>query len=200
MKNIIVSQSLIYDEKNKVFKDQLDTKVVNFIMSLNYTPVAISNGIKNPKNFLKKINFRAIILTGGADFGLYPKRDKLESYLIKYAIHKKIPLLGICRGMQMINKHFRGNLNTIKGHVRKRHQVRDVNTKKKFVVNSYHNFSVDEKKLHKALTPVHRCTKDNSIESFVHSKHKLFGIMWHPEREKKFRSLEKNIIKKFFKK
>ena len=51
--------------------------------------------------------------------------------------------------------------------------------------------------MHKNLSILHRCFNDNSIESFKHNKHKILGIMWHPEREKKFKDFDKKLIKNF---
>ena len=39
---------------------------------------------------------------------------------------------------------------------------------------------------------------DNSIEAFCHKKLKIGGVIWHPERFKKFRNTDIKIIKKFY--
>ncbi len=67
----------------------------------------------------------ALVLTGGHDVepSLYkgpqahptitdvdPGRDKFEQQLINAAMHRRIPLLAICRGMQLVNVHFGGTL------------------------------------------------------------------------------------------
>lgn len=66
-----------------------------------------------------------LILTGGGDIdpgrygmpeaidrcdGIVPERDDLEARLIEEAIERRIPILGICRGIQMVNVHFGGTL------------------------------------------------------------------------------------------
>jgi putative glutamine amidotransferase len=67
----------------------------------------------------------ALILSGGTDIypeiycdwdttktrGTYePERDGFELNLIEKAVEKKMPILAICRGSQLINVYFRGNL------------------------------------------------------------------------------------------
>jgi len=66
----------------------------------------------------------ALIISGGNDISaehyggdienqvrLDPERDKLEIDWIKQALEKRLPLLGICRGAQLINVVLGGNLH-----------------------------------------------------------------------------------------
>ena len=73
---------------------------------------------------VKKIKGRIGILTGGGDIDEQPNRNKVEKELIKLSIKKDIPLLGICRGMQMINLHCGGNVSTVNNHVRVTHKIK----------------------------------------------------------------------------
>ena len=80
---------------------------------------------KNLINDIKKSDL--IILPGGNDiFGknsLFKTRFKIEKELLNLSIRKRIPLLGVCRGMQVINMYFGGNMKKIKGHMNTRHPV-----------------------------------------------------------------------------
>ena len=77
-------------------------------------------------NSLKK-RVKLIILPGGNDIFSRDKiskvRLKIEFNLIKYAIKKSIPILGVCRGMQVINLYFKGKQNRVYGHMRTKHKI-----------------------------------------------------------------------------
>jgi len=79
--------------------------------------------IKNTDSILKLAN--GIILTGGEDINpleyndtsnlkvcgdINYKRDTLERKLFDFAFENKIPLIGVCRGMQMMNVAIGGTL------------------------------------------------------------------------------------------
>ena len=68
-----------------------------------------------------------------------------------------------------------------------------LSNKKKIFVNSYHTKIIF--KLGNKLT-LKGFAQDGSIEYFSHEQKKITGIMWHPERNKKFKKIDIDIIKK----
>ena len=111
MKFICVTQRLIYDEKNQTFKDALDKELLNFLNIIGYIAIPIPN-IKLKfkqiddllKFYIKDLKVKGFILSGGEDLKKNKERFKIEKCIYYFCLKNKIPLFGICRGLQMIAK------------------------------------------------------------------------------------------------
>ena len=141
-----------------------------------------------------------IILPGGNDlFGknrLLKIRLDIEKRLIRYGIKKKIPIIGICRGMQVLNYHFNGKIKKINNHMKKITKVFFKNKlfgKSYMMVKCFHNYGIPNNLISKSFK-ILATDNLNNIEMFKHNKLKIYGIMWHPEREKKITFLN-SILK-----
>ena len=125
-------------------------------------------------------NESEIMMMGGNNIGDFVERDNLEYELISASLNNQIPLIGICRGMQVINTYFGGSLKSIKNHVNVRHIVSNINIS--FEVNSYHDFALAKcPNMYEVLA----MSEDNCIEAIKHKKLSWEGWMWHPERDNK---------------
>jgi len=71
------------------------------------TPIALGYCTNSIEEFLKISS--GIILSGGDDAFDNP-RDRFETTLCKIAIKRGVPVLGICRGMQLLNAVLGGTL------------------------------------------------------------------------------------------
>lgn len=197
MKIVLVSQRVDYIKDRTETRDSIDQNLINFLNQAGFKVVTVPNVNANQEDFLKllvnKLSPHGIVLSGGNNVGDYVKRDKLEYELINISLNKKIPLIGICRGMQLINTYFGGTLKIIKDHVNKKHFVSNLNNH--FEVNSFHDFTIDNqpKELKTFLT-----AEDGTIESFKHINNFIMGIMWHPEREISFKKFDLDLFKSFF--
>ena len=118
-------------------------------------------------------------------------RKEIENLAFKVYSNKKIPFLGICYGAQFLAKKFKGKLSLTKGHVRKKHKISIFN--KTYTVNSFHNYKI--KKLNKNFEVLGKCINDDSCEAFKILNYPIYGIMWHPERNKIVNKLDKKILR-----
>ncbi len=200
--------------QNQVY-DSLDQSWTKFLNKCNLFPVIIPNLVINFEDYLKDVS--GLILTGGGDFSnkimklksgritnLDPNfvsedRDDLELNLIEYCINNQIPILGVCRGMQMLNFFYGGNLKLVKGHSGCNQYLEILENQFKFdnLVNSYHDFAVTFDTIGSDLIPL--ASSKNVIKSLFHKKNRHLGIMWHPERNKPFSKNDIILFQNFFK-
>ena len=122
--------------------------------------------------------------------------DKAQREILDAFVKAKKPILGICRGMQLINVYFGGSLHQDLGtrdiHTRKNgndsiHSVKSVEEGnlfekfygKTFNINSAHHQGA--KKLGKGLKEVLR-SEDGVCEAVIHEELPIIATQFHPER------------------
>ncbi|GFN30750.1 gamma-glutamyl-gamma-aminobutyrate hydrolase family protein [Paenibacillus xylaniclasticus] len=162
-------------------RDALDQQWIELLASCGLTPLILPNRLPVVQQLLWSVPIDGIVLTGGNDLVKYggnaPERDEVEKHLISYAIDHRIPLLGVCRGMQMIQDYFSVPLVEVEGHIASIHTIKSARGCAKR--NSFHRFGARHsvKELIVLAT-----SEDGVIEAVEHRTTKLRGIMWHPER------------------
>lgn len=125
---------------------------------------------------------RGVILSGGNDLALFcddelsHKRDSYERAVLEYCVGHRVPVLGVCRGAQMIAQYFSCEIAPLQGHIGE-HSI-DVQGRS-YQVNSFHNYCV--RSVSSELEPI-ALASDTSIEAFRHRELPIFGVMWHIER------------------
>lgn len=123
MKKVLLTTSLSLDEDNNIYL-RVKNEYVKAIEKAGGFPIVlpITEDDKIIEEYLDIAD--ALIFSGGedvnpnlydADFhpsvqGVSFERDDFEVKLFKKAFEKKIPILGICRGMQLINVAMGGDL------------------------------------------------------------------------------------------
>jgi len=190
-------------------RDCIDQKWFNCFEKIGLELIPIPNSLNDPISYVKNHNMEGFVLSGGNDIdGLdnanktAPERDKTELIILDYANKEQIPVIGICRGMQMINYYFEGGFSISTNHVNVFHKLKRINKSyifPKFVnVNSFHDFVIPPQKVGTGLIPTY-LSSDNNIESFIHEKLPWAGIMWHPEREQYFSENNVALLNQIFK-
>jgi len=183
VKRIAVSQRVeIFPEREEV-RDALDQRLVKFIEAAGGLAFPVPNVLSVSDGliiWLNQIRPDAVVLGGGNDIGESGDRDLTELALLTYAESWKLPVLGICRGMQMIGHWSGALLKPVSGHVRCRHRLKGEISG---VVNSYHKFALAEcPNEFKVLAE----SEDGELEAIRHVYLPWEGWMWHPEREDDF--------------
>ncbi|MDC3027421.1 gamma-glutamyl-gamma-aminobutyrate hydrolase family protein [bacterium] len=197
MKIIGITQRIDnYPSRDEV-REALDYRLQLILNKLNFVCVPIS--AYSSKESLTELFqlFSGFVLSGGNNIGEYPKRDKLEKFILEYSTLRNIPVLGICRGMQFILHHEKFSLVQFENHINTRHKIYFVDNNKSLVVNSFHNFGV----LHTSISgPIKSLaySKDNCSEYIKHKFYPWTGIMWHPERDNKISNFDYSLINEVF--
>lgn len=197
MKLIAITQRVEEYSKYKERRDVIDQKWIELLISCDFVPVLVPNNITAAKEILNELEISGIIFTGGNSLVKYEgdasERDEVERFCLEFAINKNIPVLGVCRGMQVIQDYFGIELYRISGHVMKVQKINWLNNP--IMVNSYHNWGTKETVDDLIITGI---SDDGIVKSIVHKYKLIHGIMWHPERISPFTLRDIKFIKKIF--
>jgi GMP synthase-like glutamine amidotransferase len=200
---ILLSQSIYIEAERNETRDFIDHRLVTFFDSLGFLIVPVPNslvgegksdvsGCDNLVTWINNFEAGGIVLSGGNDIGEFPARDRTESSLLDRAIALNLPVLGICRGMQVIAQRFGSKLSPVADHVCVRHDLAgEINRN----VNSYHGKQI-------ADCPdgfrVLATAEDGCIEAIRNDHLNWEGWMWHPERNDIVDDQDRNRILRLF--
>lgn len=195
MKTILISQRRDAVPNRDEERDGMDVRLAAIFYELGFVPIPLCSELYDAAGYIEALKPDAILINSGNDIGEYPKRDKLEERLLDYAKEHKIPVLGICRGTQMINQYLGGKLTPVTGHVATRQTLMGKWAADQGYtdVNSYHNFAITEETLGQDLD-ILATTADGVVKAIQHKSLPWLGIMWHPERELCLQDNDLNLL------
>jgi putative glutamine amidotransferase len=199
---------LILNDSYYELRETLDVKWGKLLKELDFLPIILPFKY-DFEQYFDTFGIDGILLTGGNDLNSLnqsdesKQRDVFELKLIRYGIENNIPIFGVCRGMQIIAKYFECEFKKVSNQIAIKHKliVNDKSIYKQYldsmgIVNSYHNYAVE---LTNSEFIVSAWNEDKEIiKAIEHKKYKIFGQMWHSEREEPFNKNELDLIKGFF--
>ncbi len=222
MKKIGITCGFLYPDKSRNIYNAktlsyVENQTIAYAVRAGHTPVILPD--IEMENLIPMLNnLDALILHGGSDvapesYGEKPigqwegdkYRDEYELRIIDYAFKNNIPILGICRGCQILNVYFGGTLyqdlpTQVGSKVTHSNSDKyDLNFHKiaftgdnflnklyngahNKLVNSIHHQAV--KDLGKGLIPLSVSPEDGIVEAFYYEgapEKVCWGIQWHPE-------------------
>ena len=135
------------------------------------------------KRLAKSLNIKVHFVKG-----LLDKYNQAGNCInIVKSLYKKIPILGVCLGHQIIGQVFDSKIIQAKklmhGKISKIKSKRKgilKNLPNKFSATRYHSLIIDKKTLPKNLT-ITAETKDGIIMGVKHNNYNIHGVQFHPE-------------------
>ncbi len=197
MKLIAVSQRVTVDPATGERRDALDQNWTRFLQACGFVTLLIPNHPPTIHRLMQLESIAGVLLTGGNDLAAYggdaPERDQTELLLIDEAQRIGRPVLGVCRGMQLLLSRAGIPLSRLTGHVATRHDLSFPDGSMQ--VNSYHHWGAT------ATVPgwdVCATAEDGVIEAAIQREHRQAGMMWHPERESPYSPRDIRFVQDFF--
>ena len=145
-------------------------------------------------SFLGQHVIEGAVFSNGNDWGEAPERDETERRLLVWCRTRRVPVLGVCRGLQALNLLLGGRIEPIvEARTGERHAAVDHEVSvsgdafvglagaPRITVNSYHRQGV----LGDGLAPdcaAFAASGAGLIEGFHHRAEPLLAVQWHPER------------------
>ena len=178
--------------------DSFTFNLYHYLSSLKTNVEVVRNDKITPEKIIKK-KFDKIVISPGPG---NPNQAGNCIEIVK-TLYKKIPILGVCLGHQIIGQVFGSKI--IQAN-RLMHGKTSIilskkigilkNSPKKFEATRYHSLIVDKKTLSKDLL-ITAETSDGIIMGLMHKIYNLHGVQFHPESIKTPIGLK--ILKNFIK-
>ena len=162
--------------------DSFTFNLYHYISSLDAKVDVIRNDKINTKSILKKKYNKIVISPGPGN----PNQSGNCLDIVK-KLYKKIPILGVCLGHQIIGQVFGCKIVQAKKLMHgKTSKIRSLDLgilkklPKNFEATRYHSLIIDKKSLSKDLV-ITAYSEDSVIMGIMHKKFNVHGVQFHPE-------------------
>jgi N5-(cytidine 5'-diphosphoramidyl)-L-glutamine hydrolase len=207
LRPLLVTQRLVECDGIDEVRECLDRRWGTFLSELGFLPIPLAIGV-DVEAYLARLEPAGVLLTGGNDLGcvggdaLSVERDGFETRVVELARARRLPIVGVCRGMQLLAHLAGASVATCSGHVATLHALEPSGTSRHpalrvpRMANSFHQYFA-------RLRPgceyqVVLRSADGAAEAMEHTSEPIVGIMWHPERYATPRALDLDLFRQVF--
>jgi anthranilate synthase/aminodeoxychorismate synthase-like glutamine amidotransferase len=176
--------------------DSFTFNLYHYLSSLKVNVNVIRNDQINYKKIVKDKYDKIVISPGPGN----PNQSGNCVEIVK-SLYKKIPILGVCLGHQIIGQVFGSKIIQAKKLMHGKTSIIESNRigilknlPSRFEATRYHSLIIDKKTLSKELEIIAQ-TKDGTIMGVKHKKYNVHGVQFHPESIKTIIGIK--IIKNF---
>jgi len=162
--------------------DSFTFNLYHYLSSLKTNVEVFRNDQITEKDIIKKKYNKIVISPGPGN----PNQAGNCLRIVK-KLYKKIPILGVCLGHQIIGQVFGSKIIQAKKLMHgKTSKIKSLssgilkNLPKSFEATRYHSLIIDKKTLSKDLK-ITALTKDGIIMGIMHKKYNIHGVQFHPE-------------------
>ncbi|MEU3273192.1 gamma-glutamyl-gamma-aminobutyrate hydrolase family protein [Saccharomonospora sp. NPDC006951] len=175
-----VTQRVLVEPRYGEQRLALDRRWAPFLAACGIVAVALPLEERLAERTLTSTRCAGVLFTGGDDLaefgGTANERDRMEYHVLRYAIERALPVVGVCRGMQLLLRAFGAELAPVTGHAGTTHALTGELGPR--TVNSFHRWAALD-----VPEGFHVTARSGQVvEGVVHERLALTGIMWHPER------------------
>jgi len=185
-----------FDAQRGEWTSSVDERWFGFLRACGFGGVLLPNDAATAKDLLSYVDPVGVVLTGGGDAkcitGTADARDYIEEMVLAWTASRGRPLVGVCRGMQVLLAADGAHWVAGGGHVGTRHLVREGTSERS--VNSFHHFVTYRTPGFEVLARA----PDGSVELAAHARHRRYAIMWHPERDTPFHAEDVRMFQAWF--
>ena len=162
--------------------DSFTFNLFHYLSSLKVNVDVVRNDKINHYEIVSKKYEKIVISPGPGN----PNQSGNCLKIVKY-LHKKIPILGVCLGHQIIGQVFGSKI--VQAQKLMHGKTSKIISKKKGILKSlpktfeatrYHSLIIDKKSLSENLE-ITAETQDGTIMGVMHKKYNVHGVQFHPE-------------------
>lgn len=223
---VAVTQRVVEIPSYGEVRDCLDQNWTSWLESCGLIALPVPNGLADVASFLDATDVAGVILTGGNNLALdvydvdgpvedtHETRDRTELSILEHAADVRLPVMGACRGMQVMHAFSGGRLvrlddeatgNTGPGHVSTFHEValesshwQALAGSSTLEVNSFHDYGFRTTSITGDWEVTAATPADGVVEGMAHRTLPFVGVGWHPERDNRAPGFDRSLLEWVF--